>query len=97
MICGEMYRWIDSICLKDGKFDVSERANRQVVTAVIGKFVQARVRRVIYGAAEPKTGAAGSVLDLFADVRLNRHTAVKGGILADECSEMLRRFFSSRR
>lgn len=62
-----------------------------------GALIQARVRRVIYGAAEPKTGAAGSVLDLFADVRLNRHTAVKGGILADECSEMLRRFFSSRR
>lgn len=60
-------------------------------------LIQARVQRVIYGAKEPKTGAAGSVTDLFSDIRLNRHTSIKGGILADECSDMLKRFFSNRR
>ncbi|WP_107879333.1 tRNA adenosine(34) deaminase TadA [Neisseria animaloris] len=60
-------------------------------------LIQARVRRVIYGAAEPKTGAAGSIINLFADTRLNRHTAVKGGILAEECGALLQTFFQNRR
>ncbi len=62
-----------------------------------GALLQARVRRVIYGAAEPKTGAAGSVLDLFSDGRLNKHTAVTGGILADECQVLLQNFFAQKR
>ena len=60
-------------------------------------LIQARVRRVIYGAAEPKTGAAGSVLDLFSDGRLNKHTAITGGILADECQALLQDFFAQKR
>lgn len=60
-------------------------------------LIQARVRRVVYAAAESKSGAAGSVIDLFADPRLNRHTAVLGGILADESRALLQAFFRQRR
>lgn len=60
-------------------------------------LLQARVRRVIFGAHEPKTGAAGSILNLFADKRLNHHTAVKSGILAAECSAVLQQFFRQKR
>lgn len=60
-------------------------------------LLQARVARVVFGAAEPKSGAAGSVCDLFADGRLNSHTAVFGGILADESRALLRAFFRERR
>ena len=62
-----------------------------------GAIQHARVARVVYGARDPKTGACGSVVDLFADPRLNHHTAVAGGILADEAASLLQRFFASRR
>ena len=62
-----------------------------------GAIMQSRIRRLVYAAAEPKTGAAGSVLDLFADKRLNPHTAVQGGILAGESVRLLQRFFQKRR
>lgn len=60
-------------------------------------LMHARFKRVVFGAADPKTGAAGSVLDLFAKEQLNHHTAVQGGVLADECSTVLRDFFAERR
>ncbi len=60
-------------------------------------MLHARLKRVVYGAREPKTGAAGSVLDLFALHQLNHHTEVVGGVLAEECAEFLRDFFSRRR
>lgn len=60
-------------------------------------LIQARVGRVIYAAQEPKTGAAGSVLDLFANKTLNNHTAVLGGVLAVESQDLLQDFFQSRR
>ena len=60
-------------------------------------IIQARVYRVIYGAAEPKTGAAGNVVNLFANPLLNKHTAIKGGILEDECKAVLQAFFQTRR
>ena len=60
-------------------------------------LIQARVARVVYGAAEPKSGAAGSVVDLFSDGRLNKHTTVFGGILAEDCQAILRHFFRQRR
>ncbi len=60
-------------------------------------LVHARFRRVVFGALDPKTGAAGSVLDLFAETRLNHHTAVQGGVMAEECGGLLRDFFSERR
>ena len=60
-------------------------------------LIQARVARVVYGAAEPKSGAAGSVVNLFSDGRLNKHTAVFGGILAEDCQAVLQHFFRQRR
>jgi len=62
-----------------------------------GAIMHSRIARVVYGAPDPKTGASGSVLDLFAEARLNHHTTIERGVLADECGEMLRRFFQSRR
>ena len=62
-----------------------------------GAIMHARVGRVVYGAADPKTGACGSVVDLFANAKLNHHATVVSGMLADECSARLRTFFSQRR
>ncbi|WP_047785510.1 tRNA adenosine(34) deaminase TadA [Variovorax paradoxus] len=62
-----------------------------------GAMLHARLARVVYGAADPKTGAAGSVLDLFAEPRLNHRTQVQGGVLAAECSAVLQAFFQQRR
>lgn len=63
----------------------------------VGAILHARVERVVFGAADPKTGAAGSVIDLFAQTRLNHHCAVTGGILAEECGALLSSFFAARR
>lgn len=62
-----------------------------------GAIFQARLARVVYGAPEPKTGAAGSVLDLFSQARLNHHTAITGGVLADACARRVAEFFAARR
>ncbi|WP_404980018.1 MULTISPECIES: tRNA adenosine(34) deaminase TadA [unclassified Caballeronia] len=62
-----------------------------------GAIMHARIARVVYGAADPKTGACGSVVDMFANERLNHHTAVTGGVLADECGHALKNFFAERR
>lgn len=62
-----------------------------------GAMLHARVARVVFGAPEPKTGVAGSVLNLFAQPQLNHHTQVQGGILADECAALLSDFFRTRR
>ncbi len=62
-----------------------------------GAIMHARIARVVYGARDPKTGVAGSVLDLFAETRLNHHAAIEGGVLADECGCMLSSFFAARR
>jgi len=63
----------------------------------VGAIFHARVRRVVFGAKDPKTGAAGSVVDLFAEGELNHHATVEGGLLAEECGGLLRRFFAARR
>jgi tRNA(adenine34) deaminase len=52
---------------------------------------------VVYGTADPKAGAAGSVLDVLAEPRLNHRPLVEGGVLADECAALLREFFAARR
>lgn len=62
-----------------------------------GAVLQARISRLVYGARDPKTGVHGSVVDLFAVARLNHHTQVVGGILADECGRLLADFFARRR
>ena len=62
-----------------------------------GAIVLARVPRVVYGTADPKAGAAGSVLDVLAEPRLNHRPQVEGGVLADECAALLREFFAARR
>ncbi len=60
-------------------------------------LMHARFKRVVFGASDPKTGAAGSVLDLFAQPKLNHHTELIGGVLADECGKVLQDFFAERR
>ena len=62
-----------------------------------GAMLHARLARVVFGAPDPKTGAAGSVLDLFAQERLNHQTKVQGGVLAAECAALLTGFFGARR
>jgi len=63
----------------------------------VGALFHARVRRVVFGAADPKTGAAGSTVNLFEEKRLNHHALVQGGVLAQECGALLSDFFASRR
>ena len=60
-------------------------------------LMHARISRVVFGTPDPKTGAAGSVVNLFAQPQLNHHTTVEGGLLAQTCGEMLREFFAERR
>lgn len=62
-----------------------------------GAIQHARIAHLVYGAADPKTGACGSVVDLFAEARLNHHTRVHGGVMAAECGGMLAAFFAERR
>ena len=62
-----------------------------------GAIVLARVPRVLYGASDPKAGAAGSVLDVLAEPRLNHRPEVAGGLLGGECGDLLSEFFASRR
>jgi len=62
-----------------------------------GAIVLARVPRVVFGTTDPKAGAAGSVLDILAEPRLNHRPQVQSGLLADECADALRTFFASRR
>lgn len=63
----------------------------------IGAMLHARVGRIVYGAADPKTGACGSVLSVHAHPQLNHQTAVSGGLMAAECGDLLRQFFRERR
>ncbi|MCL4472101.1 MAG: tRNA adenosine(34) deaminase TadA [Gammaproteobacteria bacterium] len=63
----------------------------------MGAIFHARIARVVFGAADPKTGACGSVIDLAAEARLNHHAEVTGGVLAGECGGLLSGFFAQRR
>ena len=62
-----------------------------------GAIMHARIARLVFGARDPKTGACGSVVNLFADSRLNHHAGVEGGVLAEDCGARLSAFFSRRR
>jgi len=66
-------------------------------TMCAGAILHARVDRVVYGAPDPKTGAAGSVTDVFSSKQINHQTSVEGGIMGDECGQLLRSFFKERR
>jgi tRNA(adenine34) deaminase len=62
-----------------------------------GAMMHARLARVVYAARDPKTGACGSVVDLFEEERLNHHAEVLGGVMAEESSSLLKAFFAERR
>ena len=62
-----------------------------------GAIMHARIESLVFGAADPKTGACGSVVNLFAEERLNHHTVVEAGLMAQQCSELLTNFFRERR
>ncbi|HLD08811.1 MAG TPA: tRNA adenosine(34) deaminase TadA [Methylophilaceae bacterium] len=62
-----------------------------------GAIQHARIARLVYGARDPKTGACGSVVNLMAEPRLNHHTQISGGVMAEECGAILSQFFASRR
>ena len=62
-----------------------------------GAMQHARIAKLVYGASDPKTGACGSVVDLMAEPKLNHHTEITGGVLAQECGALLSAFFSARR
>ncbi|UUZ76118.1 tRNA adenosine(34) deaminase TadA [Polaromonas sp. P1(28)-13] len=62
-----------------------------------GAMLHARLKRVVFGATDPKTGAAGSVVNLFANTQLNHQTQLQGGVMADECGALLQDFFRQRR
>lgn len=62
-----------------------------------GAIQHARIKRLVYGASDPKTGACGSVVNLMAETKLNHHCEVLGGVLADECGQILSDFFKKRR
>lgn len=62
-----------------------------------GAMIHARVDRVVFGAPDPKTGAAGGVLDIFSLKQINHQTTVEGGVMGEECGQLLRDFFKERR
>jgi tRNA(adenine34) deaminase len=62
-----------------------------------GAIFHSRIAHVVYGAADPKTGAAGSVVDMYAETRLNHHATITGGVLAAESAGLLQGFFAARR
>ena len=63
----------------------------------VGAMLYARIARLVYGAADPKTGACGSVIDLFAEAKLNHPATVTPGVMAEECAALLREFFAAKR
>nr|WP_256448769.1 tRNA adenosine(34) deaminase TadA [Candidatus Nitrotoga sp. M5] len=63
----------------------------------VGAMFHARIARVVFGASDLKTGACGSVLNLFAEQRLNHHAEIVAGVLANECGQVLSAFFATRR
>jgi tRNA(adenine34) deaminase len=62
-----------------------------------GAMMHARLARVVFGAPDPKTGAGGSVVNLFEQEKLNHHTVLSGGVMAAQCADLLKRFFAERR
>ena len=63
----------------------------------VGAMLHARLKRVVFGASDPKTGVCGSVMNLPAEEKLNHHATFEGGVLSEECSAMLKAFFREKR
>ena len=63
----------------------------------VGAMLHARIARLVYGAADPKTGACGSVINLFGETKLNHHATITAGVMAEECGALLREFFAAKR
>jgi len=63
----------------------------------VGAMLHARIARLVYGAADPKTGACGSVIDVFGEAKLNHHATLTPGVMAEECGALLREFFAAKR
>jgi tRNA(adenine34) deaminase len=76
---------------------IGKAQSRQVLTEVVDQGTASRIRRLVFGAADPKTGACGSVVNLFDEARLNHQTTVAAGVLAQECAALLSDFFAARR
>ena len=66
-------------------------------TMCAGAMLHARVDRIVFGTPDPKTGAAGSVIDVFAIKQINHQTTIEGGMMSEECGQLLRNFFKERR
>ncbi|ATX79686.1 tRNA(adenine34) deaminase [Mariprofundus aestuarium] len=66
-------------------------------TMCAGAIVHARIKRVVYGASDPKTGAVESLYQILSDDRLNHQPEISGGVMAEQCGDLLKRFFRSRR
>jgi tRNA(adenine34) deaminase len=66
-------------------------------TMCAGAMLHARVDRIVFGASDPKTGAAGSVLDVFSAKQINHQTTIEGGMMGEACGQLLRDFFKERR
>jgi len=62
-----------------------------------GAILHARVARVVYGARDPRAGAAGSIIDIFSNTQLNHHVQVQGGVMAEQCGALLSNFFKAKR
>ena len=91
---------IEKACRKSGDWRLDNMVmyvTLEPCAMCVGAMIHARLKRVVFGAYDPKTGACGSVVDLFMQKELNHHTTVTGGILQDDCSAMLKAFFAERR
>jgi tRNA(adenine34) deaminase len=91
---------IRAACLTLGNYRLAEATlyvTLEPCAMCVGAIFHARIARVVFGAADAKTGAAGSVVNLFDEPRLNHHAAIEGGVLADECGTLLKRFFAGKR
>ncbi|MGA8007214.1 MAG: tRNA adenosine(34) deaminase TadA [Burkholderiales bacterium] len=91
---------IRAACRQQGNYRLTGAAlyvTLEPCAMCVGAMFHARIARVVFGAPDPKTGAAGSVIDLFAEARLNHHATVEGGVLGEECGTLLREFFGARR
>lgn len=87
-------------CRRQGNYRLSGATlyvTLEPCTMCVGAMFHARIARVVFGAEDPKTGAAGSVIDLFREKRLNHHAVVEGGVLGEECGALLREFFAAKR